>query len=112
MLLAGLSFSPTALSQLLTRAAAELPLRPVRFPLLGEYQDTFNGEELVTWLKDRVDGFDGSLDRAEEAAKELTERENLVRRLGEIGNQFELSEDAIYQFRPRVSHSLQKRFYF
>ncbi|KAF7770556.1 hypothetical protein Agabi119p4_6530 [Agaricus bisporus var. burnettii] len=102
ILLAGLSFSPTALSQLLTRAAAELPLRPVRFPLLGEYQDTFNGEELVTWLKDRVDGFDGSLDRAEEAAKELIERENLVRRLGEIGNQFELSEDAIYQFRPRA----------
>lgn len=102
ILLAGLSLPPTAVSQLLARAAAELPLRPVRFPLLGEYQDAFNGEEFVTWLKDNVDGFGGSLDRAEEAARDLTERENVLRRLGELGNQFELSEDAFYQFRPRV----------
>jgi hypothetical protein len=102
ILLAGLSFTPTALSQLLTRAAAELPLRPVRFPLLGEYQDAFTGEEFVTWLKDNVEGFGGSLDRAEEAAKDLTEVENVLRRLGELGNQFESSDDAFYQFRPKV----------
>ncbi|KXN86633.1 Rho-GTPase-activating protein 8 [Leucoagaricus sp. SymC.cos] len=102
ILLAGLSLSPTAVSQILTRAAAELPLRPVRFPLLGEYQDAFTGEEFVTWLKDNVEGFGGSLDRAEEAAKDLTEEENVLRRLGELGNQFESSDDAFYQFRPRA----------
>lgn len=102
ILLAGLSLPPVAVSQLLTRAAAELPLRPVRFPLLGEYQDAFTGEEFVTWLKDNVDGFGGSLDRAEEAARDLTERENVLRRLGELGNQFELSDEAFYQFRPKV----------
>lgn len=102
MLLAGLSLPPSAISQLLTRAASELPLRPVRFPLLGEYQDCFNGEEFVAWLNENVQGFGGSLDRAEDAARDLTEREGLLRRIGEFGNQFEHSEDAIYQFRPQV----------
>ncbi|KAJ7801733.1 hypothetical protein B0H13DRAFT_2259794 [Mycena leptocephala] len=102
MLLAGLSLPPVAVSQLLTRAAAELPLRPVRFPLLGEYPDCFTGEEFVAWLNDNVQGFGGSLDRAEDAAKELTERDNLLRRIGEFGNQFEHSDEAFYQFRPKA----------
>ncbi|TFK32789.1 hypothetical protein BDQ12DRAFT_474872 [Crucibulum laeve] len=102
MLLAGLSLPPVAISQLLTRAAAELPLRPVRFPLLGEYQDAFTGEEFVAWLNANVAGLGGSLDRAEDAARDLTEREGLLRRLGELGNQFEHSDDAFYQFRPKA----------
>ena len=102
ILLAGLSFPPSSISQLLTRAAAELPLRPVKFPLLGEYQDAFTGEEFVTWLKDNVEGFGGNLDHAEEAARTLTEAENVLRRLGELGNQFESSDEAFYQFRSRV----------
>lgn len=100
--LSGLAVPPSAVSQLLTRAAAELPLRPVRFPLLGEYQDCFNGEEFVSWLQTNVTGFDGNLDRAEEAAKALTEREGLLRRIGEFGNLFEDADDAFYQFRPKV----------
>lgn len=104
MLLAGLAFPPVAVSQLLSRAASELNLRPVRFPLLGEYQDCFNGEEFVAWLNENVQGFGGSLDRAEDAAKDLTEREGLLRRIGELGNQFEHSDDAFYQFRPKVRH--------
>jgi hypothetical protein len=85
LLLAGLSFPPQAVSQLLTRAASELPLRKVRFPILGEYTDCFSGEEFVTWLKENVHGFGGSLDRAEDAARELTERDDALRRLGEFG---------------------------
>jgi Domain found in Dishevelled, Egl-10, and Pleckstrin (DEP) len=104
-MLAGLSLSPSAVSQLLTRAASELPLRPVRFPLLGEYQGCFTGEEFVVWLQQNVEGFGGSLDRAEEAARDLAEREGLLRRLGEFGNQFEHSDDAFYQFRPKVIHN-------
>ncbi|KAJ7623327.1 hypothetical protein FB45DRAFT_980263 [Roridomyces roridus] len=102
MLLAGLSLPPIAISQLLTRAAAELPLRPVRFPLLGEYPNCFTGEEFVAWLNANVDGFGGSLDRAEDAATELTERDNLLRRVGEFGNAFEHSDEAFYQFRPKA----------
>ncbi|KAF8920600.1 hypothetical protein CPB85DRAFT_495616 [Mucidula mucida] len=102
MLLAGLSLPPSAVSQLLTKAASDLNLRPVRVPLLGEYQDCFTGEEFVAWLNDNVHGFGGSLDRAEEAAKELTERDGLLRRIGEFGNQFEHSDDAFFQFRAKA----------
>ncbi|KAH6916179.1 RhoGAP and Fes/CIP4 domain-containing protein [Coprinopsis sp. MPI-PUGE-AT-0042] len=102
ILLAGLSVSPTDLSEMLMRASTELPLRTVRFPLLGEYQDAFTGDELVSWLNANVPGFGGNLDLAEDAARELTEREGLLRRLGELGNQFEHSDDAWYQFRPKA----------
>jgi hypothetical protein len=102
ILLAGLSFPPAAISGLLARAATELPLRPVRFPLIGEYQDAFTGDEFITWLKENVHDLGGSLDRAEDAARNLTETEGLLRRLGEFGNQFEGSDDAFYQFRPKV----------
>ncbi|KAF5388647.1 hypothetical protein D9757_004791 [Collybiopsis confluens] len=102
MLLAGLSLPPVAVSQLLTKAASELNLRPVRFPLLGEYKDCFTGEEFVAWLKDNVQGFGGSLDRAEQAARDLTERDSLLRRIGELGNDFEHSDEAFYQLRPKA----------
>ncbi|EIN06168.1 hypothetical protein PUNSTDRAFT_145491 [Punctularia strigosozonata HHB-11173 SS5] len=102
ILVAGISLPPAAISALLTRAAAELPLRPVRFPLIGEYKDCFSGEEFVTWLNENVEAFGGSLDRAEDAAKDLAEREGLLRRVGEFGNMFENADDAFYQFRPKA----------
>jgi len=102
ILLAGLAMAPTAVSQLMTKAASELPLRSVRFPVLGEYQDAFSGEEFVVWIKDNVQGLGGDWDLAEQAATELTEREGLLRRLGEFGNRFEGIDDAFFQFRPKV----------
>ncbi|KAI0272568.1 hypothetical protein BC834DRAFT_857325 [Gloeopeniophorella convolvens] len=101
MLLAGLSLPPAAVSDLLTRAAAELKMRPVRFPILGEYH-CFTGEEFVDWLNENVQGFGGSFDRAEDAARDLTERDGLLRRIGELGNFFEPADDAYYQFRPKA----------
>ena len=102
ILLAGLALPPAAVSDLLKRAAAELPMRPVKFALIGEYKDCFSGEDLVVWLVDNVQGFGGSLDRAEDAARDLCEREGVLRRIGEFGNAFENNEEAYYQFRPKV----------
>jgi hypothetical protein len=101
ILLAGLSLPPTAVSDLLTRASSELKLRPVRVPIVGEYL-CFTGDEFVTWLTENVQGFGGSFDRALEAARELTEREGLLRRIGDLGNAFEPADDAFYQFRPKA----------
>lgn len=106
IMVAGVSFTAQELSDLLTRAKAELPLRAVRFPLLGEYQDAFTGEEFTTWLRENVKAFDGNLDRAEDAARELTEKQGLLRRLGELGNEYEDADDAFYQFRQKVSLQL------
>ncbi|KAG1746630.1 uncharacterized protein EDB91DRAFT_1118048 [Suillus paluster] len=102
ILLAGLAIPPASVSALLSRAATELKPRSIRFPLLGEYPDCFTGEEFVAWLNVNVPGFDGSLDRAEDAARELTERDGLLRRIGEFGNEFEHSDEAFYQFRPKA----------
>lgn len=100
--IAGVPMTPTEVSALLKKAKAELPLRPVRFPLLGEYQECFSGEEFAAWLKDNVKAFEGNLDHAEVAGRVLTEKYNLLRRLGELGNGFENADDAFYQFRPRA----------
>ncbi|KAF9245227.1 hypothetical protein BU15DRAFT_41061 [Melanogaster broomeanus] len=102
ILLAGLSLPPSAVSSLLTRAAAEMPLRPISFPLLGEYPDCFSGAEFVEWLNKSVPGFGGNLDLAEQGARDLAEGESLLRRIGEFGNQFEHADDAYYQFRPKA----------
>lgn len=102
ILLAGLAIPPATVSALLLRASTELKPRSIRFPLLGEYPDCFTGEEFVAWLNANVPGFDGNLDRAEDAARELTERDGLLRRIGEFGNEFEHSDEAYYQFRPKA----------
>ena len=104
MMIADVPMLPGAVSALLMRAEAELPLRPVRFPILGEYPDCFTGEEFVNFLKDAVPTFLGDLERAEDAAIDLTERENLLRRVGELGNQFENSREAFYQFRQKACY--------
>ncbi|EJD07412.1 uncharacterized protein FOMMEDRAFT_100626 [Fomitiporia mediterranea MF3/22] len=102
ILLAGLALPPAAVSDLLKRAAEQINLRPIKFPIIGEYKDCFSGEEFVVWLVDNVQGFGGSLDRAEDAARDLTERDGVLRRVGEFGNAFENNEEAFYQFRPKA----------
>lgn len=102
VLLAGLPFTYPQISALLTRAKAEMSLRPVRFPLLGEYQDCFTGKEFVGWLLENVSELQKDLDIVFAAARDLTEREDLLRRLGEFGNHFDNADDAFYQFRPKV----------
>ncbi|KAH8093805.1 hypothetical protein BXZ70DRAFT_949249 [Cristinia sonorae] len=102
IVIAGVSFAATEISTLMAKAKGELNLRPVRFPLLGEYQEAFTGEEFASWLKDNVKGFESNLDRAEEAAKYLTEKIGVLRRLGEFGNEYVNSDDAYYQFRAKA----------
>ena len=102
LVLGGASVSAVDMSALLFRAQQEIGLRSVKVPVLGEYEHCFTGEEFVVWLKDNLDGLRGSLDNAVEAAKALTEEYNAVRKIGELGNKFEDSPNAFYQFRPKV----------
>jgi len=73
-----------------------------RFPILGEYQDCFTEEEFVGWLLVNVPEFQKDLDIVLVAAREPTEREDLLRRLGEFGNKFDDADDVFYQFRPEA----------
>jgi hypothetical protein len=76
-------------------------MQSIRVPIVGEYQ-CFTGEDFASWLNTNVQGFGGSIDRVEQAARELTEREGLLRRIGDLGNAFEPIDDAFYQFRPKA----------
>ncbi|QRV88863.1 Rho-GTPase-activating protein [Ceratobasidium sp. AG-Ba] len=102
ILLAGLSLSPAAVSALLLEASKELKTTTLKLPFIGDYKDCFTGADFVDFLRVKVPGFDDSVDRAVEAARDLTERENLLRRVGELGNAFEDSQAALYQFRPKA----------
>lgn len=106
ILLAGIAMSPAAASALFRSAQSGMPLRAVRVPIMGEYPDCFTGEELVNWLRDNVEAFGGSLDLAAEAGRVIGEDLGLLRRIGSIGNEFEVSSEAFYQFRPNVSSQL------
>ena len=108
VLLAGLPFTHQQISMLLSRAKAGMSLRPVRFPILGEYQDCFTGEDFVAWLLENVPDFQKDPDIVLVAARELTEREDLLRRLGEFGNKFDNTSDVYYQFRPKVLYDLSQ----
>ncbi len=83
--LGGVPFAGDALPALLKWAKSQLPLRPIRIPILGEYEDTFTGADFTNWLKDNVPAFEGNIDHAEAAARDLTERDNLLRRIGDLG---------------------------
>lgn len=111
VLLAGLPFTYPQISALLTRAKAEMPLRPVRFPILGEYKECFTGEEFIGWLLDNVPELQKDFDIVLVAARELTEREDLLRRVGEFGNEFDNADDVFYQFRPKVFCALSPTVY-
>lgn len=82
---AGVAFPVHLVPVMFNHARTELPLRAIQIPVLGEYKDTFTGAEFTMWLRDNVRGFGGSLDVAEVAARELTERDGMLRRIGELG---------------------------
>ncbi|KAG8899596.1 hypothetical protein FRB99_006560 [Tulasnella sp. 403] len=102
IVLGGVSLPASDISALLFRAQNEMAVRTVKFTLLGEYEHCFSGEEFVDWLKVNVEGLHGNLDLATEAAKTLTEEYNALRRVGELGNKFDNSPSAYYQFRPKA----------
>lgn len=102
ILLAGLALSPAAVTALLTQASKELKTTTLKLPLIGDYKDCFTGADFVDFLRVKVPGLGDSVERAQEAARDLTEREGLLRRVGELGNAFEDSQAALYQFRPKV----------
>jgi hypothetical protein len=86
IMLAGVALRSLELGALIEKAKSELPLRPIRFPIIGEYQNCFSGLEFVAWLQGCVKALEDNVDKAELFARDLTERENALRRLGELGN--------------------------
>ncbi|WWC93065.1 uncharacterized protein L201_008030 [Kwoniella dendrophila CBS 6074] len=115
ILLSGLSLTPQALKDLLqkfdtylltnlapysdapfsqsNRSNAALASRQ-RNTILGTYEKTFSGEELVEWLKENIEGFGNDWERCKEASSELYKL-GYFTRIG-VGRGFDSSEDTYY----------------
>ncbi|OCF37050.1 GTPase activating protein [Kwoniella heveanensis BCC8398] len=96
ILLSGLSLTSQALRDILQRfdaSNAALASRQ-RSTILGTYEKTFSGEEVVEWLKDHVEGFGGDWERCVDAATEL-HKMGYFSRIG-VGRGFDPSEETYY----------------
>lgn len=126
MLLSGLSLTPASLGDILRRFDAYLLTSPAlhsdeafssssstksnaalatrkRSTILGAYEKTFSGEEVVEWLRENVEGFGGDWDRCVEAASELQKSGHLSR-IG-VGRGFEPSDDTYFILRQHPEKS-------
>jgi hypothetical protein len=78
---------------------------PERF-LLGELSlapTAISGVHPLSWTYDPYAFLSlENINRAEQAARELTERGGLLQRIRDLGNAFEPVDDAFYQFRPKA----------
>lgn len=68
-----------------------------RSTIIGVYEKTFSGEELVQWLSKNVEGFGGEWNRCVDAAGEL-QRMGHVSRIG-VGRGFEPDDETFYTLR-------------
>lgn len=119
ILLSGVALTPRMFQSLLTRfdqyihthaapgseqaQASELSTRQAlasrqKSSILGTYEKTFSGEELVSWLSDNVEGLGGEWDRCVEASEELV-RMGHVSRIGVVGRGFEPEDDVHFILR-------------
>jgi hypothetical protein len=115
VLLSGLSLTSQALKELLRRLDAYLLTTPApysdaavqpstrsnaalasraRNTILGTYEKTFSGEEVVEWLRQNVEGFGSDWERCIEAATELYKMGHL-HRVG-VGRGFDPSYDIYF----------------
>ena len=117
ILLSGLALPAQALQDLLNRFEAYLLTTPApyaepssqiytstksnlarvsrqRSNILGTYEKTFSGEEVVNWLREHIEGFGGDHERSADAAEELY-RMGHFSRLG-VGRGFDPAWDTYY----------------
>lgn len=126
ILLSGLSLTSQALKELLRKLDTYLLTHPApysdasvasnsssrsnaalasrqRGSIIGTYEKTFSGEEVVQWLKENVEGFGGDWDRCVEAATELYQMGHLSR-IG-VGRGFEPNYDTYFVLKMVPSQS-------
>ncbi|ORY34969.1 hypothetical protein BCR39DRAFT_515848 [Naematelia encephala] len=126
ILISGLALQPDGLKDLLRRLDAYLLTTPApysdastqaystksnvalasrqRSTILGTYEKTFSGEEVVDWLRDNVEGFGGDWDRCVDAANELHKMGHFSR-IG-VGRGFDPDYDTFYVLKVTPSSSI------
>ncbi|BEI80589.1 hypothetical protein CcaverHIS002_0111180 [Cutaneotrichosporon cavernicola] len=125
ILLSGVALAPRAFRALLSRfdqyllthvapgseqaQSSELSTRQTlasrqRSSILGTYEKTFSGEELVSWLSHNLEGLGGEWDRCVDAGDELLRMGHLSR-VGVVGRGFEPEDDVFFVLKVDASES-------
>ena len=126
LLLSGLSLPPQGLQDLLRRFDSYLQTTPApgvdidpeqqvsrikaalasrqRSTILGTYEKTFSGEEVVGWLQANVEGFGGDWERCADAAAEL-HKSGYLSRAG-VGRGFEPTDETHYVLKLTASEGI------
>ncbi|CAK9784874.1 hypothetical protein CC85DRAFT_257483 [Cutaneotrichosporon oleaginosum] len=125
ILLSGMALAPRAFKALLGRfdqylsthaapgseqaQSSELSTRQAlasrqKSSILGTYEKTFSGEELVSWLSHNLEGLGGEWDRCVDAGDELLRMGHLSR-VGVVGNGFEPEDDVFFVLKLDPSES-------
>jgi hypothetical protein len=71
--------------------------------ILGTYEKSFSGEEVVGWLQATVEGFGGDWERCADAASELY-RSGYISRAG-VGRTFEPTAETHYVLKPHANEN-------
>lgn len=92
-------YTPEDLKKLLIHMLDNVKIGEVKVPIIGTYQNTSNGADIVEYIQKYMNGT--SISYAERIGQDLVDN-GLLRLVGNIGNTFANSSKMNYQWRPKV----------
>lgn len=92
-------YEPDQIKSLLSHALSTVPLVETKVPILGKYQNTTSGCDIVDYLQKHLGAT--SVSHAERIGQDLVEN-GFLRLIGNVGSQFANSSKMFYQWRPKA----------
>ncbi|EAL87041.1 RhoGAP and Fes/CIP4 domain protein [Aspergillus fumigatus A1163] len=92
-------YAPEDLKKLLTHMLDNIKIGEVKVPIIGTYQNTSNGADIVEYIQKYMNGT--SISYAERIGQDLVDN-GFLRLVGNIGSTFANSSKMNYQWRPKV----------
>lgn len=92
-------YSPDDVKNLLTHMLENIKVKEVKVPILGTYQNTSTGADIVEYIQQNLDA--ATLNQAESFGQDLVDS-GFLRLIGNMGSTFANTSRMNYQWRPRV----------
>jgi hypothetical protein len=92
-------YAPEDLKKLLIHMLDNIKVGEVKVPIIGTYQNTSNGADIVEYIQKHMNGT--SISYAERIGQDLVDN-GFLRLVGNIGSTFANSSKMNYQWRPKV----------
>lgn len=92
-------YQPEQIKKMLSHALSTVPLGETKVPILGTYQNTTSGADIVEYLQKHLGA--SSVSHAERVGQDLVGN-GFLRLVGNVGNTFANSSKMFYQWRPKA----------